>query len=55
LDTKVDYKTLELLKKSLAQDIKVLERRFSGKSAIDHLSSPLRDHALLDKGLKDLE
>lgn len=55
LDTKVDFKTLEILKKSLAQDIKVLERRFSGKSAIEHVSSPLRDNALLEKGLKDLE
>jgi hypothetical protein len=39
----------------MAQDIKVLERRFSGKSAIESVSSPLRDNALFERGLKDIE
>jgi hypothetical protein len=55
LETKVDYKTLEVLKKSIAYDIKVLERRFSGKSAIESVSSPLRGNAIFEKGLKDIE
>jgi hypothetical protein len=55
LETKVDYKTLEVLKKSIAYDIKVLEKRFSGKSAIESVSSPLRGNAIFEKGLKDIE
>lgn len=52
METKVDFKTLEHLKKSLSMDIKTLEKRLTGRGAID---SAKINTSLLERGLKDVE
>ncbi len=52
METKVDYKTLEHLKKSLSLDIKALDKKLTGRGAID---SAKLSSSLLERGLRDLE